>query len=330
MTQPELHVTGIGNAIVDVIAHADEDFLAAQGLTKGSMMLIDDVRAHALYAQMGPGKESSGGSAANTMAGLASLGGRGAYIGKVGRDQLGEVFTHDIRATGLHFATAPVTDGTPTARCLILVTADAQRTMNTFLGACVDLGPEDIDEALIQRSQVTYLEGYLFDKPRAKSAFRRAAEVARGAGRKVALSLSDSFCVDRHRGEFLQLIEEHVDILFANEGELLALFQSSGLEAALAALKGRVEVAAITHGAAGSYVFAEGDVVHVAAEPVSRLVDTTGAGDLYAAGFLYGYTQGRRPAECGRIGAIAAAEVIGHYGARPETELAALVRARLG
>jgi sugar/nucleoside kinase (ribokinase family) len=330
MTPPELHVTGIGNAIVDVIAHADEDFLAAQGLTKGSMMLIDDVRAHALYAQMAPGKESSGGSAANTMAGLASLGGRGAYIGKVGRDQLGEVFTHDIRAAGLHFATAPAADGTPTARCLILVTADAQRTMNTFLGACVDLGPEDIDEALIQRSQVTYLEGYLFDKPRAKSAFRRAAEVARGAGRKVALSLSDSFCVDRHRSEFLQLVEEHVDILFANEGEILSLFQTSSLEAAIAALKGRVEVAALTHGAAGSYVFAEGDVVHVAAEPIARLVDTTGAGDLYAAGFLHGYTQGRRPAECGRIGAIAAAEVIGHYGARPETELAALVRARLG
>jgi sugar/nucleoside kinase (ribokinase family) len=321
MAAQSLDVVGIGNAIVDVIAQADEAFLQRQGLVKGSMQLIDALRAEALYAQMGPGIEISGGSAGNTMAGIASLGGAGAYIGKVRDDELGRVYRHDMRATGLRFDTAPLQEGAPTARCLILVTPDAQRTMNTYLGACVELGPEDIPDALIAAAQVTYLEGYLFDPPRAKAAFQKAAELAHAAGRKVSLTLSDSFCVDRYRTEFRQLIEGHVDILFANEAEIGALYETKSFDAALGAVRGHCEIAALTRSEKGSVVVTAGATHAVPAAKLDRLVDTTGAGDLYASGFLFGLTHGRDLVSCGRLGSLAAAEVIGHYGARPETSL---------
>jgi sugar/nucleoside kinase (ribokinase family) len=328
MNDELLDVTGIGNAIVDVLAHVEDDFLAAHGLVKGAMRLIDEAQAHKLYGEMPPGVECSGGSAGNTMAGVASLGAKGAYVGKVAQDQLGDVFAHDMRSGGLHFATAPSGTGTPTARCLVLVTGDAQRTMNTYLGACVELGPDDIDEALIRRSKVTYLEGYLWDPPAAKDAFRKAARIAHEAGRKVSLSLSDAFCVDRHRAEFLELVEHHVDILFANEAEITSLYQVD-FEQAAALVRGKCEIAALTRSEKGALILANGESYTVGAEKVAQVVDTTGAGDLYASGFLTGYTQGRGPAECGRLGAICAAEVISHYGARPEANLAHLVAAAL-
>ena len=328
MASAAFDVTGIGNAIVDVFAHTDDDFLADNGIEKGAMTLIDAVRAEELYGRMGPGVEVSGGSAGNTMAGLACLGGRGAYIGKVHNDQLGAVFRHDIRAAGVHFETDPLHGGAPTARCLILVTPDAQRSMNTYLGACVELGPEDIDETLVAGSQVTYLEGYLWDPPRAKEAFRKAAAIAHAAGRKVALSLSDSFCVHRHHAEFLDLVENQVDILFANEHEIGALYGTGRFEDALDAVRRLGKVAALTRSEKGAVVVSGGTAVEVPAEPVERVVDTTGAGDLYAAGFLYGVTRGLPPAQCGRLGAIAAAEIISHVGARPEADLVALVAAR--
>ncbi|WP_029010889.1 adenosine kinase [Azospirillum halopraeferens] len=328
MAAASYDVTGIGNAIVDVIAHADDAFLAANGIEKGAMTLIDAARAEELYGRMGPGIEVSGGSAGNTMAGFASLGGAGAYIGKVCNDQLGAVFRHDIRAAGVHFATDPLHGGAPTARCLILVTPDAQRSMNTYLGACVELGPEDIDEDLIAASRVTYMEGYLWDPPRAKEAFRKAAAIAHGAGRAVSLSLSDSFCVHRHHAEFRDLVENHVDVLFANEHEIGALYGTDRFEDSLEAVRRLGKVAALTRSEKGAVVVAGGTVVEVAAEPVERVVDTTGAGDLYAAGFLYGYTRGLAPAVCGRLGAVAAAEIIAHVGARPDVSLAELVRAR--
>ena len=320
-----LDVVGIGNAIVDVIAHADDAFLAEEGLTKGTMALIDAARAEQLYGRMGPGIEVSGGSAGNTMAGIASLGGKGAYIGKVRDDQLGNVFRHDMTAIGVRFATAPATAGPATARCLILVTPDAQRTMNTFLGACVGLGPEDIAEDLVAAAQVTYLEGYLFDPPRAKEAFRRAATIAHAAGRQVALTLSDPFCVERHRAEFRDLLEHHVDILFANEAEITALFQS-GFDEAVRQVSGLCEIAALTRSEKGSVVATAADTVAVPAAPVARIVDTTGAGDLYASGFLHALTRGRNLADCARLGSLCASEVISHFGARPETPLAALAR----
>jgi sugar/nucleoside kinase (ribokinase family) len=321
MTDALIDVTGIGNAIVDVLAHADDAFLAAQGLEKGTMALIDERRARELYASMGPGVEISGGSAGNTIAGVASLGGRAAYVGKVSDDQLGEVYSHDIRAAGVRFDTPPTRGGAQTARCLILVTPDAQRTMNTFLGACRELGPDDIDEQLIAHSRVTYMEGYLWDPPAAKQAFLKACEIARDAGRKTSLSLSDPFCVERHRKEFLELVERHVNILFANEREICALYQVPDLQAAVAALRGRCEIAAITRSEHGSLVLAGDKVIEVPAQPVPKVVDTTGAGDLYAAGFLYGYTHGLSLLDCGRLGSLCAAEVIAHFGARPETSL---------
>jgi sugar/nucleoside kinase (ribokinase family) len=323
-------VVGLGNAIVDVIAHAEDAFLAAEGMAKGAMTLIEAERAETLYARMGPGVESSGGSAANTMAGIASLGGRAAFIGKVKDDQLGAIFAHDIRAAGVAFRTRPARGGAPTARCLIFVTPDAQRTMNTYLGASVELGPEDVDEALIAAAQVTYLEGYLWDRPRAKDAFRKAARIAHEAGRKVALTLSDPFCVERHRAEFQELVRGPVDILFANEAEIRALWQVRDFDAALSATRGLVQIAALTRSEKGSVVLSNGKTESVPAEPVQRVVDTTGAGDLFAAGFLHGLTQGRPPAEAARIGAIAAADVIAHVGARPERPLKALVAERLG
>ena len=326
MAETRHDVVGIGNAIVDVLAHADDAFLEREGLAKGTMALIDAARADALYGRMGPGVEMSGGSAANTLAGVASLGGRAAYFGKVRDDQLGGIFAHDIRAAGVHFPTAPATAGAGTARCLILVTGDAQRTMSTYLGACVELGPDDVDEGTVAASAVTYLEGYLFDPPRAREAFVKAAEIARRNGRRVALSLSDPFCVDRHRDALRLFVREHVDVLFANEVEILSLTGADDFQGALDMIRGTVPIAALTRSAAGSVV-ATADAVHtVAAAPVARVVDTTGAGDLYAAGFLYGLTAGRDLAACGRIGAVAAAEVISHFGARPETPLADLVR----
>ncbi len=330
MADPSLDVVGIGNAIVDVLSQADEAFLEVQDLAKGSMTLIDGARAEALHAAMGPGVEVSGGSAANTMAGLASLGGRGAFVGKVRNDQLGGIFRHDIRAAGVAFDTPAATDGPPTARCLILVTPDAQRTMNTFLGAAVELAPDDLDRAVIEGAKVTYLEGYLWDAPDAKAAFQAAAEMAHAAGRKVALTLSDPFCVARHRDSFLELIGGHVDLLFANEVEIRSLFQVADFDRALQETRGHCEVAALTRSDKGSVVLAEGEVHVVDAAPVGKVVDTTGAGDLYAAGFLYGYTQGKGLYDCGRIGALAAAEVLSHYGARPETALEDLVAQQLG
>jgi len=328
MAERLLDVVGIGNAIVDVLANADDDLLVKQGLTKGAMTLVDAARAEALYAVMGSAIEVSGGSAANTVAGLASLGGRGGFIGKIGNDQLGGIFRHDIRANDVIFETPSAKSATPTARCLIFVTPDAQRTMNTYLGACIELGPEDVDAGLIAHAKVTYLEGYLWDPPAAKAAFLKAAKAAHDAGRKVALSLSDAFCVERHRAEFRALVHDHVDILFANEAEIRSLWQAESFDQALQATRGHCEVAALTRSARGSVILV-GEEVHVIdARPVAQVVDTTGAGDLYAAGFLYGYTGGRAPYDCGRIGAIAASEVIGHFGARPETSLSELLLAK--
>jgi sugar/nucleoside kinase (ribokinase family) len=322
-----LDVVGIGNAIVDIIAHADDGFLTAAAMVKGSMTLIDEARAEEIYKTMGPGVEMSGGSAGNTIAGVASLGGRAGYIGKVRDDLLGKVFRHDISSAGVEFPTPAAADGPATARCMILVTPDAQRTMNTFLGACVNLGPEDVDAELIARAQVTYMEGYLFDKPTAQEAFRHAARLAHAAGRKVSLSLSDSFCVERHRAAFLELIEHHIDILFGNEAEITSLFETADFNAAVEKLRGICDLAAITRGAAGSVIVTRDEIVEVPAAPVSRIVDTTGAGDLYASGVLYGLTQGKPLAECGRLGSLAAAEIISHFGARPEMPLSDYVRA---
>jgi sugar/nucleoside kinase (ribokinase family) len=325
-----LDVVGIGNAIVDVLAHADDRFLEDQGLAKGAMTLIDATEAETLYAAMGPGIEVSGGSAANTMAGIASLGGKGAFFGKVRDDQLGQVFRHDIRAIGVQFETAPAADGPSTARCLIFVTPDAQRTMQTYLGASVELGPDEVEEDTVVAAQITYLEGYLWDPPEAKEAFVKAANTAHGAGRRVALTLSDSFCVDRHRAEFRDLVDGHIDVLFANEDEILSLYDVPDFDAALQEVRGKCEIACLTRSEKGS-VLVQGEEVHIVdAVPVDHVVDTTGAGDLYAAGVLYGLTNGYELAAAGRIGAICAGEVIGHMGARPEVPLAELVKAQLG
>jgi sugar/nucleoside kinase (ribokinase family) len=327
MNSPAIDVVGIGNAIVDVIAHAEEGFLAEEGLAKGAMTLIDSARADALYARMGPAIESSGGSAGNTMAGIASLGGRGGYIGKLRDDLLGQVFRHDITAIGVRFETPAATSGPGTARCLICVTPDGQRTMATYLGACVELGPEDLDPELIAAAQVTYLEGYLFDPPRAQQAFRAAAAIAHGAGRRVALSLSDPFCVERHRAAFRELVAGEIDILFANEAEICSLYETHEFAAAAASVRGHVEIAALTRSAAGSVIIC-GEATHgISAAPVASVVDTTGAGDLYASGFLYGLTRGLPLPTCGKIGSLCAAEIISHVGARPETGLRELVTA---
>ena len=320
-------VVAIGNAIVDVIARADETFLARHGLPKGTMSLIDEATAERLYGLMGPGVEVSGGSAANTVAVIAALGGRAAFVGKVAADQLGKVFAHDIRAAGVAFDCAPLDGGMSTARCLVFVTPDAQRTMQTFLGAAAEVGPEDVDERLIAASQVLYLEGYLWDQPRAKQAFLKAAGIAAAARRKVAFTLSDPFCVDRHRAEFLELVERHVDVLFANEEEVKSLYQVGDFDAALQRVRGHCEVAVLTRSEKGSVVVS-GDEVHVVdAEPHVDVVDTTGAGDAYAAGFLYAYTQGRALRDCARLGTLLAAEVISHYGARPEADVRDLLAA---
>ncbi len=330
MAEATLDVVGIGNAIVDVLVHADDAFLDAHGLAKGAMALIDAEQAASLYADMGPGVEVSGGSAANTLAGLAALGGAGAFVGMVCDDQLGQVFAHDIRAAGVAFDTPPAAEGPPTARCLIVVTPDAQRTMSTYLGACVELGPGDVDEALVAAARITYLEGYLWDPSGAKEAFRKAHRIAHENGRRVALSLSDPFCVDRHRDEFLDLVADHIDVLFANEVEITSLYRVDSFDEALQQVRGHCKIAALTRSGKGSVIVA-GDEVHVVdAHPVERVVDTTGAGDLFAAGFLHGVTQGWGLAHSARLGGLVAAEVIGHIGARPEADLAALRAAHFG
>jgi sugar/nucleoside kinase (ribokinase family) len=320
----DVDVVGIGNALVDVLSQESEAFLAAQRLTKGAMQLVDESRARELYAAMGPAVEVSGGSAANTVVGVASFGGRAHYIGKVRDDQLGDVFSHDLRAVGVGYTTSAATGGPATGRCLIVVTPDAQRTLTTYLGASVMLGPGDVDKELIERATILYLEGYLFDPPEAQRAFHVAAGVAHAAGRRVALTLSDPFCVGRHRAAFRELVERHVDILFANEAEIRALYEAADFDEALQQVRHHCAVAALTRSERGSVVVAGADVHVVDARRLGAVVDTTGAGDLYAAGFLFGLSRGRDVATCGRLGALAAAEVISHVGARPLTPLARL------
>jgi sugar/nucleoside kinase (ribokinase family) len=324
MTASSLDILGIGNAIVDVLAPTDDAFLTARDLPKGGMQLISTEQAEALYAAMPAGVESSGGSAGNTCAVAAALGARVGFLGKVAQDQLGGVFAHDIRAAGVHFPTAPLVDGAPTARCLILVTPDGQRTMNTYLGACVTFGPEDVDPAEVARAQVVYLEGYLFDPPAAQAAFRAAAKAAHDAGRQVALTLSDPFCVGRHRAAFREFVAAETDILFANEAEILSLYETEDFEAAAAQAAREVKIAALTRSEHGSVILAGGARHVIAAQP-TKVVDTTGAGDAYAAGFLAALTRGLPLPECGRWGSIAAAEVISHFGARPQANLKELV-----
>lgn len=325
--QPEYDLVGIGNALVDVVAQTDDEFLNGNDLPKGGMMLVDADQSSALYDRMPPGTESSGGSCANTMAGFAALGGNGAYVGKVRDDQFGTVFRHDMQALGCAFDTAAATDGPATGRCLVLVTPDAQRTMCTFLGAACLLTPDDLDKDVIRNGRVTYMEGYLFDQPPAQAAFIEAAETAHAAGREVSITLSDGFCVDRHRDAFLDLVEHHVDVLFANEVEICSLYQVDGFDDALQQVRGHCKVACLTRSEKGA-VIVSGDEVHVIdAAPVSKVLDTTGAGDQYAAGFLYGYTRGMDLQTSGKIGAITAAEVIQHYGARPEADLRGAVAA---
>lgn len=331
MSDARYDIVAIGNAIVDVIAKADDAFLDDEGLAKGGMTLIDADRAKQLYADMGPAREVSGGSAANTLAGASTLGQQCAFIGQVADDQLGEVFAHDIRATGIDFDVKPATEGPPTARCLIFVTPDAQRTMNTFLGASQFLDDKAVDEQLVASGNILYLEGYLWDPAAARIAMRRAIDIARANGRKVAFTLSDSFCIDRHRDEFVGLVRDGlIDILFANEDEIKSLCEVDDFDAAAAQTAKFVETLVVTRGDAGAIAMQGGETTSVPAEPVSEIIDTTGAGDLFAAGFLTGYGQNRPIAECLTIGAVAAAEVISHYGARPEADLTALVAQRLG
>ncbi|HEX3700411.1 MAG TPA: adenosine kinase [Phenylobacterium sp.] len=326
---PDLYdVAAIGNAIVDVIAPATDEFLAAHALTKGAMMLVDAQASAALYARMAAAVETSGGSAANTAAGLASFGGKGAFLGKVANDQLGQVFTHDMRACGVHFANAPLEDGPATAVSMINVTPDAQRTMCTFLGASVEFADDDVDPGVVESAKIVYLEGYLFDAERARRAFAKAAGLAHGAGRMIALTLSDSFVAERHRAGLLAFIETQVDLLFANESEVAALFQTDDFDAAVGELRGRVTLAAVTRGAQGSVVLTRDEQLRVAAEPVEKVVDTTGAGDQYAAGFMFGLARGRPLQLCGQLGSLAAAEVISHYGPRPQVSLKGLAEAK--
>lgn len=329
MSTSRFDVLCIGNAIVDVIAPTDDAFLVREGLTKGSMRLIDGEEAERLYGHMGPAREISGGSAGNTVAGLSRLGGRGAYFGKVADDPLGGIFRHDIRASGVHFETAPLSgaDAVPTARSMILVTPDGERTMNTFLGACVRLGPDDIDEEVVAASEIVYLEGYLWDPPEAKEAFRKAAAVAHANDRRVALTLSDSFCVDRWRAEFLDLLRSGlVDLVFANRTEVKALYETGDFDAGIAQLRRDVGLAAVTLSEEGSLVVAPDEIVRIPADPVERVVDTTGAGDLYAAGFLYGLTHGYDAGGCAQLGGLLAADIIARIGARSDSDLADLAR----
>jgi len=327
MTSARYDVLGIGNAIVDVLAHADDDFLARQKMRKGAMQLIDESQAGRIYDAMGPAVEVSGGSAANTIVGAASLGARAAFIGKVKDDELGRVFAHDIRAAGVSFTTPPASAGPSTARCYVLVTPDGERTMNTYLGAAQDLHPNDIDPEAIAAAQIIYLEGYLWDPPHAKEAFVKAAKIAHEAARDVALTLSDAFCVDRYRAEFLDLIRGGtVDLVFANERELHSLYETADFDTAVNALRNDVRLAVITRSEKGCLVVSREETDAVPASPIDRLVDATGAGDLFAAGFLVGLSRGVDNRTAARLGALAAAEVIQHLGARPEMSLKDLAR----
>ncbi len=327
MAAPRFDVLGIGNAIVDVIARTDDDFLVAQKMQKGGMALIDEARATAIYDAMGPAIQISGGSAANTIAGIASFGARAAFVGKVKDDEVGRIFRHDITKAGVTFETKAAADGPSTARSYIMVTPDGERTMNTFLGAAQNLHSKDIDEKQIADAAITYLEGYLWDPQDAKAAFLKAAKIAHDARRMVALTLSDAFCVDRYRGEFLKLLRDGViDLLFANEAELKSLYETADFDAAVAALRKDAKLAAVTRSEKGCVVVSPETIEVVPAAPVQRVVDTTGAGDLFAAGFLVGIARGRDHVTAGKLGALAAAEVIQHLGARPETSLKALAQ----
>jgi sugar/nucleoside kinase (ribokinase family) len=325
MAAPRFDVLGIGNAIVDVIARTDDDFLVAQKMQKGGMALIDEARAKGIYDAMGPAIEISGGSAANTIAGVASFGARAAFVGKVKDDELGRIFRHDITKAGVTFDTKAAADGPSTACSYIMVTPDGERTMNTFLGAAQNLHPDDIDEKQIADAAITYLEGYLWDPKDAKAAFLKAAKIAHGANRMVSLTLSDAFCVDRYRAEFLKLLRDGVvDLLFANEAELKSLYETADFDTAVAVLRKDAKLAAVTRSEKGCVIVSRDKVEPVPAAPIANLVDTTGAGDLFAAGFLTGIARGRDHVTAGKLGALAAAEVIQHLGARPETSLKTL------
>lgn len=328
MTTPRADVTSIGNAIVDIIGRCDDAFLCEIGAPKGAMNLVgaDDIKR--IYDRMGPAIEISGGSAANTVAGVASFGGKAGFMGKIADDDFGRIFTHDIRSIGVQFSADPVANSEPTSRSLILVTPDGERTMNTYLGISTSLDSTQLDLALIRDSAILYLEGYLFDREGAKSAFRDAVAVARTAGRTVALSLSDAFCVDRHRSEFLELIRSGIGILFANESEITSLYQTTSFDAAADCARADTKLAVLTRSAKGSVILANGTSTSIAAEPIARVVDTTGAGDLYAAGFLFGYSRNYSLDVCGRLASLAAAEIISHIGARPETSLAVLAASK--
>ena len=327
MKGSDFDVLCIGNAIVDVIARVEEDFVSRHGLVKGSMNLIDEARAEDLYAAMGQATEVSGGSAGNTAAGVASLGGKAAYFGKVKDDQLGAIFRHDMRAQGVTYDTPPALDGPATARSFILVTPDSERTMNTYLGACVNFTAKDVDRKTVEAAQVTYMEGYLWDRPEAKEAFKLAARVARGANRKTSITLSDSFCVERHRESFLDLIRNDIDIVFANEAETKSLYQTQNFDSAMKAIARDCPVAVLTRSEKGCIVVRGEELHAIPAYPVSTVVDVTGAGDLFAAGFLRGFTSGKTLPEAARLGSVAAAEVISHIGARPEINLGTHARA---
>ncbi len=324
------HVLAIGNALVDVIVEAKPEFLAQRGIVKGSMRLIPADEAETLYAAMGSGREISGGSAANTVAGMAAMGAKVGFVGRVADDQLGAIFAHDIRAAGVDFTTSPSTEGNSTGRCLILVTPDGDRTMNTYLGACQELSEADLDAEAVAATEILYLEGYLWDPPAPRAAMKKAIAVARAHNRKVAFTLSDVFCVEGHRADFLDLLSQHVDLVFGNEHEVCALYQTNSLEAAMAELAKHACTTVVTRSGDGAVVLAGGERHVVPAEPAIRVLDTTGAGDLFAGGFMAALIQGRPLPDCARAGCIAAAEVISHYGARPETDLKALVKSRLG
>src|SRR6516225_2724432 len=327
MADAKYDVLGIGNAIFDISVKTDEAFLAAHGMTKGGMALIDEARAAAIYRDMGPATEMSGGSAANTIVGLASFGARAAYVGKIKDDQIGRMYAHDIRAAGVAFATKPASDGPATGCSYILVTGDGERTMNTYLGAAQRLSPADIDAAEIAASKIVYLEGYLWDPKDAKDAFVKASQIAHQAGRQVALTLSDAFCVDRYRGEFVELMRNGtVDLIFANEAELHSLYETSDFDTALKQLREDAKLGVVTRSEKGCVVASEGGVIAVPAAPVKTIVDTTGAGDLFAAGFLFGLVRGAGYEKAGRLGALAAAEVIQHIGARPQVSLKQLAQ----
>lgn len=322
-------VVAIGNALVDVLSYEDDDFIVRTGIERGAMTMVDADRSDEIYAEMGPAREISGGSAANTAAGVASFGGRAAFFGRTAADTFGKVYAHDLRSIGVHFESPAASDGDPTGRCLVIVTPDAQRTMCTYLGTGGALDRSYVDEAVVESAAVTFVEGYMWDQPPAKEAIRYAAEVAHRADNRVALTLSDAFCVDRHRAEFRELVEGPVDILFANEGEITSLYEVETFDEALQRVRGQCEIAALTRGPAGS-VIVRGDELHVIDAAPANVVDTTGAGDLYAAGFLFGFTHGHDLATSGRLASLAAAEVISHLGARPEQPLAELAQPLLG